>query len=211
MREIEKIQEAYNMCLLFESRLGILKSQLLNKLEKEYNKNSSVYELLHNKPNHFLLCCQLFRLCHKCNQLTPENFEKLINEVIYGEVKYTKEKRISEFYDSMLFRIRNEPNLFPKYPTYHISMLLEALELVRGYYTNGCIDRNSYQLFLNIDFFGRWEELIKLDEDKSELYWLNKLLYLIEIEPNSDNKVTISNILRRKYPKLEEYFTSRGV
>lgn len=197
--EIRKFKEAYNLCLLFQSRLGILENKLLYALEDEFEKNKSIYELLHHK-NQILLSCQLFRLAKKCKQKTPENFEKLIKEVLYTTTLNTITS-LSDFSENLL---QLDSDLFPKYPVENHEKIIEIYNRIVGYYSVKP-DKTYVELLLKINFYGNWKDLLESSEKNSDLYWVDRILELVYLEPNNDNRVTILNIIKRNCPRIEEY------
>lgn len=189
--------DTYHLVDLFESRLGIFNSELKLKLQNEYESNIAVYELLHNR-DHILLRCQLFRLVKECQQKTPENYEKLVTYVLDMDLPR---------FSTCIFNIPSD--LYPVYPSFHHNQVIEIAKLVQPYYTNK-LDLDFLALELKVDFYANWSNLLSLSEEKSETYWINKVLNLIIREPNDDKRVTISNVIRRKYPNIDKYLSSRG-
>lgn len=194
-------EETYHLVDMFESRLGILGHELKLKLQKEYETNISVYELLHNR-NHILLRCQLFRLAKECKQKTPENYEELIREILYDNFKVS--------FSKFGVQIKDMPEkLYPVYPSYHHDQIIEIAKSIQPYYTDKT-DFSYLGLCLKIDFYADWHNILSLSVEKSENYWINKALNLVAIEPDKDKRVTISNVIRRKYPNIDKYLSSRG-
>lgn len=198
--EIEKFKEAYELCLLFQSRLGILQNKLAQLLQDEFETHKSVYELLHHQ-NQALLSCQLFRLAKKCKQETPENFETLKERVFYTK---NEPKLLTDFSEKVLGL---EPDLYPRYPLENHQNVLDIYDKIRGYYTNK-IPKSYIELSLKVNFYGDWERLLNLSEKSSNLYWVERVLELVHLEPNKDNQVTILNIIKRNRPRIEEYLNS---
>lgn len=189
--------DTYHLIDVFQSRLGILDNQLKVKLLDEYESHKTTYELLHNR-DHIILRCQLFRLAKECKQKTPENYEELVTHVLgMGLPTFSTD-------------IMNIPmNLYPVYPSFHHNQIIEMAKLVQPYYTES-LDLDFIALDLKINFYANWSNLLALSEEKSEVYWINKILGLITREPDNDKRVTISNVIRRKYPHIDEYLSSRG-
>lgn len=203
MLEIQKFKEAYNLCLLFQSRLGILQNKLLSELKDEFEKNQSVYELMHHE-NQVLLSCQLFRLAKKCKQETPENFEALKTEVFYRNNGIGGSLYLTDFSEEVL---KLNPNLYPKYPVENHQKVLDIYYKISGYYTNK-VQKSYVELSLKVNFYGNWKELLELSEKASDSYWVDRVLELVYLETNKDNQVTMLNIIKRNCPRIEEYLNS---
>lgn len=195
-----EFEDAYYVDM-FESRLGILNNDLKLKLQKEYESNKAVYELLHHR-NHVLLRCQLFRLAKECKQKTPENYETLVREILYDNLNIS--------FSKLGVQINDMPkNLYPVYPSYHHDQIIEIAKSIQPYYTDKT-DFSYLNLCLKVDFYANWHNLLSLSEKESETYWINKALNLVAIEPDKDKRLTISNVIRRKYPNIDKYLSSRG-
>lgn len=185
-----------------ESLLGILDNNLLQKVEKEYSENISVYNLKHHRDD-ALLKLQVVRLIKDCDCKTPENKPRLYDEL----------KHIVGGIDPLCITqyLCNIPkDRYPVLPEEHINTILEAYDSIKPYYT-GAKDTTKldiwYQLVLN--FYSNWESILNINSDKlAQEHWLNEMLILVEIEDDPQSRNTILNVLRRKYPPLERYLES---
>lgn len=185
-----------------ESLLGILDNKLLRKVEKEYNRNRSVYNLKHHRDD-ALLKLQTARLVKDCQCKTPENKIRFYDEL----------KKIIGGPDCLGITqyISNIPKeRYPVLPEEHIKTILEAYDSIKPYYTNAKdITRLDmwYQLVLN--FYSNWESILNIKSDiLAQEHWLNEMLILAEIEEDAQARNTILNVLQRKYPSLERYLES---
>lgn len=183
--------DVISFCNRIESYMGILGKDLTKKVTKDYNKYFDVYSLIHHS-NAGLIKIRALGLIQKCKCLTPDNINDLLT-ISIGKIEFPKEE------------------LYPVLPIDNIDSVMEAFDLIKGYYSDRRLldeySRREILLNLKLDFYADWHKMVNMSEDESIKFWVDKIKALINIEPNSQNRVTMKNVIIRRFPNLEAYET----
>lgn len=193
-------EKAYKICLLFQSYLGILSNELLEKLNDEYETYNSVYNLEHNKDQ-ILLTCRLFRLAKNCCQRTPENYPDLMKQVLPDNVLHDN----FWLYAGIKNKIGQTPQLYPKLPVDSINAILELYNNLIPYYPKELVkEPEDIELDIVISFLGQWPNMLELSEENANRFWASHVQSLID-RGDKENSIARYNIAIRKFPNMEYY------
>lgn len=168
-----------------QSYLGILNNELWFKMYDEYRKNSSVYDMNHNKS--MLLKAQVIRLAKQCTCLTndPESYLSLIDSYVNPD-KFIK-------------------SLYPVFPVENMDRLKIVYNKLSPYFSKRSATEAA-QLYKHWDngnvllFYADWYNLINKYSVAKDFYVERLTAILCMVDPG--NLTVAQNTLDRFYDTI---------